>query len=77
MICFTARETELIARQGHWLYTGSDLGEVATNGRGLEETVDDTQGIEVGGTGRSASRICVLSSTCVVYSYTDTFYEAI
>jgi RecB family exonuclease len=48
------------------IYIGSDLGEEATNERGLAETVDDTQGIEVGETGKVRyHEICDLSSTCV------------
>ena len=56
------------------IYIGSDLGGEARNERGLAETVDDTQGMEVGETRKVRyHEICVLSSTtCVclqIYRY--------
>jgi hypothetical protein len=65
--------------KGDRIHIGSDLGEEAMNGGGLAKAVDDTQGIEVGETGRSAIMkfaFC-LRLLVFVYRYTDTFYEVI
>lgn len=53
MLC--CPRNDLVAQGSDRIYIGSDIGEEATNERGLAETVDDTQGIKVGETGRSAS----------------------
>jgi hypothetical protein len=52
MLCWS--RDDLVAQQSDRIYIGSHLGEEAANERGLAETVDDTQGIEVGETRRSA-----------------------
>jgi hypothetical protein len=45
----------LVAQQSDLISLGSDLGEEARNERRQVEIVDDTQGMEVGETGRSPS----------------------
>ena len=70
----------LVARQDNRIHIGLDLGEVATDESGLarerKRKADDTQGIRSRrDRGVRIMNLRFLSSTCVVYSYTDTFYE--
>jgi hypothetical protein len=55
LIGFVAHGIELAGQQSDLIHLSCDLGEAAVNGGGLAETVEDTQGIEAGETGRSAS----------------------
>lgn len=79
LACFVAHGTGLVAQQDDRLCKGSDLGGVAMNGGGL-----------AGGNGgrypkhgsKRDTEVRIMKSancfsTSVVYSYTDTFYEAI
>jgi hypothetical protein len=64
----------MMTQQSGWIYISFDLGEAATNRGGLAKAVDDTQGRELGETGRSASRVCdcflrVLECCLQLYRY--------
>jgi hypothetical protein len=76
--CFVAHGMTSWLKNMIGFTTGLIFGEEGTNERRLAETVDDTQGIEVGETGRSAIMkfaFC-LRLLLFVYSYKDTFYES-